>query len=320
MKTSNASLKGGYTAYGIDNTVIEPLSEYRLLLVEGVDCEKFLQGQLSCDISKLGRLHFQMGAHCTPKGRMISSFLAAPFLATENAIALRVHESIATTALEALKKYAVFSKVQLTLREDIAIAALISNTPNASWAEKHGTTFLNTSTQSIFHDANRVEVWLPFEALPSFISEQKDTVIKPTSNLWQLTNIRAGYGEVRAELAEELLPQEMNFQFTDGISFKKGCYTGQEIVARLHYRGALKKHMYRGSIESDIAPSLGDSIYLSKDNDKVCGRLLRIAQASETQWEFLALAEDNALQSECVFKQEDSRTKIQWLSLPYAIS
>ncbi len=317
-----------------------PLAGYRLILVNGADALKFLQGQCTCDLSSLSTYKIVNGAHCTPKGRMLSNFVAAQL--DEDTIALRVHYSIAESALAALKKYAVFSKVSLTISADhVVIGVISSNNPITESglteilkaAPEVGQYSITNQILTLHHDANLYEIWCPSEKASNYLSPLKAVPLQKTSNLWNLKNIQRGVGEVQGSLIEKLLPQEMNLQYTDGISFKKGCYTGQEIVARIHYRGQMKKHMYRGRVMSSKSLVIGEPIYL---NEKPKGSIINVAlcgnslsdiknnNADSKEYEFLALCDDTMINDDtnkgsCKTNPE-SAAKIQWQSLPYAIS
>lgn len=317
-----------------------PLADYRLILVNGPDAIKFLQGQCTCDFASLEAHKIVTGAHCTPKGRMISNFVAAQL--DEDTIALRVHYSIAETALSALKKYAVFSKVSLSISENHIVMGVFS--PNKPTTESSLADILKTAPEvgqystanqiaTLHHDANLYEIWCPCEQASNYFSPLESVQTQKTSNLWHLANIQRGVGEVQSPLIEKLLPQEMNLQFTDGISFKKGCYTGQEIVARIHYRGQMKKHMYRGQVFSNTPPTIGEAIYL---NEKPKGIIINAALSGDSlsdtehcnsddkSYELLALCDDAIINDDTDSKtcktNPESTVNIQWKSLPYAIS
>ncbi len=317
-----------------------PLADYRLIIVNGPDTIKFLQGQCTCDLASLSAHKIVNGAHCTPKGRMISNFVAAQL--DEDTVALRVHYSIAETALTALKKYAVFSKVSLTISEDhVVIGVILPSKPTTESsltelikiAPEVGQSSTVNQVVTLHHDTNLYEIWCPSAHASDFLSPIETVQTQKTSNLWYLINIQRGIGEVQSPLIEKLLPQEMNLQLTNGISFKKGCYTGQEIVARIHYKGQMKKHMYRGQVFSSQPPVIGEAIYI---NDKSKGMIINVAlsgdslsgtessNSGDNVYEFLALCDDSIINDDTDSKtcktNPESTANIRWKSLPYAIS
>ncbi len=308
----------------VDTTeaVIAPLVDYRLISVAGPDALKFLQGQCTCDIQTMGNDTFLTGAHCSPKGRMISSFVAAPFGADH--IVLRVHESIAETAIDALKKYAVFSKVELALMNDYVGFALLNagnlDTLNTGLpAITPGHTTRQNQTLTLSHAPDNIEIWSTEENIPH-LHVLDALPILHSSDHWRLKNIQNGIGEIQLPLTEKLLPQEMSFQKIGAISFKKGCYTGQEIISRLHYKGQLKKHMVRGCIKSNQKLEINQIIYSEKATSKPKGTVLNVAASGDHTYEFLALCDDKIIDDNSCYIENHSTTKIQWLTLPYAIN
>ncbi|WNO08028.1 folate-binding protein [Teredinibacter sp. KSP-S5-2] len=289
-----------------------PLIDYSLITVKGPDAEKFLQGQCTCDFTLLHSFSAILGAHCTAKGRMIASFVAAQM--GENAIGLRVHNSVCPQLLASLKKYAVFSKVEILQSDQFALLGIIQ-------AESAKDTILNINLKHSVHlnENNIQEMWVAKDTLKEHWKDLQNTFSVVEQSRWQLENIRRGLGEVRIETLEFLLPQEINFQLVHGVSFKKGCYTGQEIVARMHYKGQLKKHMYRAECETDSPPASGNPIYVD-DQETKCGTVIFSSKVNDKKCELLVLASDTCRENDSVTLGDESRSIIQWLPLPYAIS
>jgi len=298
------------------------LSQYTLIIIEGPDAEKFLQGQCTCDISDSRDNNIISGAHCNPQGRMLNSFILVQ-LDTEK-FALRVHQSIAAQALADFQKYIVFSKAEARLEENIALigfyqapAGLIPSAASTSSSVSQ-TTF----GWILAHDQEQIEVWASETQLEEISerlsSEQFSTIAMANSHQWDLLNIRKGLGDVREQTRGELLPQDINLQLTGGVSFSKGCYTGQEIVARMHYKATLKKHMYRASIESDDSILPGASL-INVDTGKTVGSVIYSAPSKSGQIELLAMCKDDFTSAENALSVSPSNNKLMWLPLPYAI-
>jgi folate-binding protein YgfZ len=143
-----------------------------------------------------------------------------------------------------------------------------------------------------------------------------------SDNYWTLQEIRAGLGEVRASTRELFTPQSLNFQLVNGINFRKGCYTGQEIVARLHYRASLKRHMYRLGCdwpENQLLPVPGSR--LINGTGQNIGELIITAFSGPARIELLANLPDDQLNDAFLETGKDEITakKLEPLSLPYAI-
>jgi len=310
---------------GSDQNCLVILSEYRLLTVSGPDSVTFLQGQCTCDISQLNSGHWLLGAHCNIKGRMHSSFYAARI--DENTIGLRLHSSIAENALNALKKYSVFSKVELTLAPAWIMGlnhpdqSTLPNTTiklppvNETSHPENGLTVLRL-------DKNRSEIWASQAAALDHLWPHITQGLNLTSQaVWSRLNIEQGIAEVRAETVEALLPQELNFQLINGVSFSKGCYTGQEIIARLHYKATLKKHLYRATtalLDNESSPIYGTEI-VDKDTGKRLGSVIQSLSGNNNQWLLLVLVNDLAVHTDSAVLALGSQPKLTWQPLPYAI-
>ncbi len=303
-------------------TSFVPLDDYRLIIVSGEQSETFLQGQCTCDFTRLAKQEIILGAHCTHKGRMNSSFHAIGI--DETTIALRVHNSISDYAKDALAKYAVFSKVTIEFGDEYYLLGILgksaSEFSSAHLSLPEVGKYLSTENYVIAqHQSDQIEVWCKQDTLKKILQSTESITLRKNSNLWRLTNVRRGIGEVQLANVEQLLPQELNFQLTDGISFQKGCYTGQEIVARLHYRGQMKKHLYRAKMESAVAPTVND-IITSADTEKHKGIIVNFARVSASEYELLILCDSSLRTTDSCVMQKNTDAKIQWMPLPYAIS
>ena len=303
------------------NTYLIPLTQQGLLSIKGPDAIKFLQGQVTCDVRELADNHTRLGAQCNIKGRMLLCFLA---LQTEpEQVFLRIDKGLVANGLASLGKYIVFSKAKLTDATDtyrhIGIAG-----PNASKIIKD-VFDLELEADNTWHSSqnhliirineHRYECWLnPEQAESIWQQAAKQTVIGNT-NLWTLLNIQAGLGDITPETFETFTPQAINFQLVNGINFRKGCYTGQEIVARLHYRGTLKRHMYRFEFAAtgDL-PKPGSE--LKNAAGKSVGEIVIAAKKNAQSGELLAsVADDQRVD----IYLPDNPQKLGLLPLPYAI-
>lgn len=301
--------------------MLMPLSDYELLVVEGPDAEKFLQGQCTCDFARTAKGDWISGAHCNPKGRMNSSFYAARL--GDQAFGLRVHRSISDSARAAFHKYIVFSKAEIRVQPALMVGLLLAPEATAlpatdvSLPEPGQCAPAGEGNLLLRHEDNRVELWITAD-VPTWFSDLTSACTSGSTGCWQQLDTAAGRTEVRAESAEQLIPQEINLQLTDGVSFTKGCYTGQEIVARMHYRAKLKKHLYRASVE---APGLESAFNtdITDDQGQSYGKLISAVATGDNQWELLVLVQDAAQEKLDLGIGPSSQPKLQWLPLPYAI-
>ena len=300
-------------------TIIAPLAHYALLAVEGADSAKFLQGQTTCDVQEADNEHSVAGAHCTQKGRMLSNFQLGR--RDEQALWLRMRRDIVESTRASLGKYIVFSKATLRTAEELipigvhgpAAAAAVRSLSGAAGGGRHCTA--RTEGGLIVQQDNAgqwFECWLPrAEALAFW--EHNQTRLTPTgTRYWRWLNIRAGQGEICAATADQFIPQMLNLHITGAVNFKKGCYTGQEIVARTQYRGQIKRHMYRLA-KQGAAPAAGSDLIM--DNGHKLGTVVDSVALEAQSCELLAVlsaADADQLSS-------DSGT-VRLLEVPYAIT
>lgn len=294
------------------NCVI-PLQDHVIIVVKGPDAEKFLQGQCTCDFKAVANQEFSLGAHCNPKGRMISSFTTAKI--DNDAYGLRVHASIAEIALAALKKYAVFSKVELEISTSLGAVCIFytENTPLPLFQTEleAGKSTYQSGVTHLAHSNTVQEVW----ACAEEISTLPASLPVASTLYWSLYAISEGIAEVTKTTTEALIPQEVNMQLTGGVSFTKGCYTGQEIIARMHYKATLKKHMYRAIVGSPEA-STGTAVVNSEG--KSVGKIVQ-SSTEGAYTHVLALVNDTNKEENNAYCDTTNREKLQWLPLPYAI-
>jgi folate-binding protein YgfZ len=296
------------------------LSHEGVLAVRGVDAGKFLQGQLTCNINYLSEDKSSLGARCMQKGRMQSSFRIV--LQGTDCLLAMARELIKPQLLD-LRKYAVFSKSRLTdeseawvrfgLQDgDAALLSLGLELPHDtdSVARADALTAVRVSP-------GRAELWVAADQASAVKSRLEAHLPEAALNEWLLGQIRAGVGQVFAETREEFIPQMINLQAVGGVSFKKGCYTGQEIVARMQYLGKLKRRLYRLSTESGEIPAPGTPLF-SPVNASSAGNVVIAAQADQGV-ELLAVLQADAAEGGQVRLGSPEGAALQLCDLPYTL-
>lgn len=298
-----------------------------LILVSGEDAGDFLQNQLSNDIDLVDENRYQLSSYSTPKGRMLGIFRV---LKVSNGYLLVTHRSMVLSLLERLYHFVLQARVNLADATDyFARIALQSDRPEVTghdWlANSPGASFQNDSVISIQLEAvegqqrylvfclsaqEAIELW---DELAAHLQ-----VAGPEA--WRLSEIKAAVPTIYPQTAEEFVLQMANLNPLGGVSFKKGCYPGQEIVARMQYLGKLKRRMFLAQLRTDRLPAPGEELVAPGsenadgsgkvvdaqfDPDGLC-HCLYIAQ--------IAKAESGGLQ---LLSQPD--TRIENIELPYSI-
>lgn len=297
------------------------LNQSQLLLIQGPDASKFLQGQVTCDLRELNNSVTRLGAQCSPKGRILLTFRALQI--NPETIALRIPSSMLEKAKQSFGKYIVFSKAKLIdAQHEYQLVGLYGN--KSTELAKHifhtlpienGGHVEHEGNFLIQLDANRYECWIRQTNSAAFLQQITINTTQGSTNDWKLMDIAAGIADVYPETYEQLTPQEINYQLVNGINFRKGCYTGQEIVARMHYRGKLKRHMYRFSIVTDQNVIPGTAI-LNSITQQPAGQVVESVRANPQEIEILASVLDEHLDRLTIAADPQ---KLKQLPLPYAI-
>lgn len=301
-----------------DSAFYTELNHEGVLAVRGADAAKFLQGQLTCNLNYLTADHSSLGARCTPKGRMTSSFR---ILAEGDGFLLAMAKDLLDSQLADLKKYAVFSKA--TLSDDSAQWARFGLGGAGAILAELGLELSGDADQVARADGliavglgqGRFELWVPAERAAALLDLLQARLAHAELNDWLLGQVRAGVGQVFGATRELFIPQMINLQAVGGVSFKKGCYTGQEIVARMQYLGRLKRRLQRLKLDGGELPEPGRELFSPVHSTSV-GEVVLAARA-EDGVELLAVLQDDAAADGNVRLGDDQPLRL--LDLPYVL-
>lgn len=273
------------------------LNYRELLVVSGIDSERFLQGQLSCDLGSLSALDSCLGCLCDNKGRVIASFTLWKIA---DVFYMEMEAGVATLAEQHLKKYSVFYKSDIAI-ENGAFARFGLIGPEAE-------RYLATHFSKIPSEVNRVEqkdesylrladpinrryeLWQQGAPSNSIQSDADFNLPEGKLENWKLFDQSLGLYRIQADDAALYTPQELNYDQLGHISFTKGCYTGQEIVARMHYRGKAKKRLYLLQITADSSPK--KNMLISTTENKTAGEIIDIAVLAANKYQVLAIGNE----------------------------
>ncbi|MGK0499117.1 MAG: folate-binding protein YgfZ [Oceanicoccus sp.] len=304
---------------------ISPLSHYGLLAINGPDTAKFLQGQTSCDVSKVNPQLSSSGCLANPKGRTLSSFQLASNSAEQ--YLLRMRADIVDSTSNILSKYIVFSKAeQHDVSAEYLAVGLYGELANAAICRSFGRC-PNGINASLSHEGSLViqrdqngqifECWLKVAQLADLWPQLSECLQLQGSRHWEGLMIQQGLAEITAATVDQFIPQMLNYQLTGAISFTKGCYTGQEIIARMQYKGKLKRRLYRLKLAShDLHP--GQDI-ISADSEQNIGHIVNCSTIDEQHSEALAVITNDKITQACVVI-EQQKIPATVLSLSYAIT
>ncbi|MBH9385729.1 folate-binding protein YgfZ [Pseudomonas aeruginosa] len=298
-----------------------PLVHEGILAVRGPDAAKFLQGQLTCNLAYLNDETSGLGGRCNIKGRLLSSFRILP---EGDGLLLAMAGELLEAQLADLKKYAVFSKASLAdesaawlrigLRDaSEALRALGIDTPAESGRiARHG------DLLAVALGDARVELWVPAQRAEAVLATRREHSREAPLDDWLLGQVRAGVGQVFGATRELFIPQMINLQAVGGVSFKKGCYTGQEIVARMQYLGRLKRRLYRLALGGDEVPAPGTGLFSPVHSTSV-GEVVLAARTPENSVELLAVLQDDAVAAGRISLGSAEGAPLVLLNLPYTL-
>ena len=293
-------------------TGFTPMPSTGIISVKGIDAKTFLQGQLTVNLNTVTLSQSQLGAHCNLKGRMQSLFRIIQLEADEPTYLLLLPKTLLPEAIKNLKKYAIFSKVTLSEVEDLTLFGVIGEMPaNDLGQSKEDWIMFRMPGKVLRH-----LVIVPNAAIVDFQQAmQRQTPL--TSDHWELLEIQAGIPTVYPQTIDALLPHHVNLPSLAGVSFDKGCYLGQEIIARMHYKGKIKRHMYLAQLVDTVeVPSPGDDIVIVDAPNEAPGIVVRAAKSVDGFLLLIVLDEQFADFENIRFKKADG-PKLHRLDLSY---
>jgi folate-binding protein YgfZ len=287
--------------------------------------KKYLQGQITADISQLTNEQHLLAAHCDAKGKMWSNLRV--FRRNEG-FAWIERRSLRDAQLTELKKYAVFSKVTIAADDELvllgvagfqaraALAPLFSELPNA---DKQVVSEGSTSLLWFEHPAERF-LLVTDEATATRVTEAlRGEAQLNNSQQWLALNIEAGLPVIDSANSAQFIPQATNLQALGGISFKKGCYTGQEMVARAKFRGANKRALWSLAGKASRVPEAGEDLELKMgENWRRTGTVLAAVQLDDGRL-LVQVVMNNDMEPDSVFRVRDDAGSLSIEPLPYSL-
>lgn len=298
------------------------LGQFGLIRVSGEDAVDFLQGQLTNDVRELTADHSQLSSYCSPKGRMMASFR---LFRLGDDILIQLPRTRLGPILQRLRMFVLRSKVtledasddlvQIALTGDCAPDILGDLAPAAADEAVQGN---DLAVVRVAGDRPRFVVTGTPATVTALWQRAADNATPAGAAAWRLLDIRAGIPVVEEATVETFVPQMTNLQLINGVSFTKGCYTGQEVVARMQYLGKLKRRMFRVSIDTDTCPAAGTELFSPQSaSGQGAGRIVSAAPAPDGGCEALAVVETAVAESGDVHVGSNEGPVLTFLDLPY---
>jgi folate-binding protein YgfZ len=299
------------------------LDNISAITLTGEEQVKYLQGQVTCDVDSLAQEKLLNGAHCNAKGKVFSAFR---LLERQGTFLLLQPKSSIEQSLAELKKFGVFAKVNIEQDTELAYLAIAGEQAAIKMAELFQQ--VPDEITPVIQENNTTLVYLAGSINRYIIIDKADTLTEisaafsfPIYNnaLWTLLEISAGFPILSQQYIAEYVPQMLNLQAINGISFTKGCYLGQETVARMQYLGKNKRALFTLT-GKDMVVNTGDIIEKKLgENWRKAGDVLAAYQASNMQSYIQGvLANDIDDATELRIKTQNSNLTL--LPLPYKLS
>ena len=253
-----------------DNQLID-LSPLQLISVTGEDAFSFLQAQLSNDLGSLDNESCQLHAYCNPKGRTLA---VIRIVRRDEGYWMIVPEDIAAGLINRLKMYVLRAKVQIQLESGYTPFGVVGEP-------------VQLDCEAFRYRVNsvtpRMMVILESGDAGNLIKESSSSFFH--FDLWRWLDIQSGIPQVYASTTEAFIPQTINLELVDAINFRKGCFPGQEIVARLKYLGKPKQRLVIASIASSAKIEPGDEIYTLEKPDQKSGLVVDAVKTGDTEFQ-----------------------------------
>ncbi|WP_354623131.1 tRNA-modifying protein YgfZ [Psychromonas sp. MME2] len=310
----------------LPDLVLCPLEHWDLIRVSGEDRVTFLQGQLTCDIANLKPGQQTLAAQCNPQGKVWSILR---ILVLEDRILLTQPSSVTATQLPELQKYGTFSKVEISKETEYQAIGLAGRKSAEYIAKQLGVAATHDESRLT---ENGILVKQPYPSLrylailknqqaEELISDLKEQAAVFDDSLWNAMNIASGVAFIEEKTSGLFIPQMLNLQALNGISFSKGCYIGQETIARAKYRGINKRALFILTGRASKAPEVGDNVQVLVNNNwKRIGTIISGCQYGDGHIEVLAVLPNDYNDDDIYQVQEIEGSTLYCAPLPYQLA
>lgn len=308
---------------------VAPVTDLGLIAVTGDDAANFLHGQLTNDVEHLGTGEARLAGYCTPKGRLLGTFL---MWRDPEAIYLQLPRELQAQLQKRLTMYVLRAKAKLNdATEAPANEALlgIGGAKGEAALRQHVPELPAAPYQVARSDAGTVirladafgaprYLWLASAANASAaLPALRESLALGGNQAWHLSSVHAGVPQVTAKTLEQFVPQMVNLELLGGVNFKKGCYPGQEIVARSQYLGKLKRRTALATIDNAAALA-GQEVFSTADPEQPCGMIVNAAVNGAGGADALVEMKLASLDEE-VHLGSATGARLQFLPMPYAL-
>jgi folate-binding protein YgfZ len=307
-----------------NGSVLCDLSQFGTLRISGVDAESFLQNLLSNDIREVGTNHAQLSSFNTAKGRMLATML---IWRNGEDYLLQLPSPLTEAIRKKLSMFVLRAKVKITdASNEVISLGLSGSSAQEVLREQFGklpqqqlglTKIELGSVMKI--DDTRMQITTTVQHASSMWEILSRHAQPVGSGCWDWLNIRSGIPIILPQTQEQFVAQMVNFDLIGGVSFKKGCYPGQEIVARMQYLGKLKRRMYLAHLNSSDTPQAGDELFSADMEGQASGMIVNASPAPSGGYDVLATVQINSRETQVVHWKSLQGEALHFMPLPYPL-
>jgi hypothetical protein len=303
--------------------IVISLDHLGLIEFTGEDAQTFLQGQLTNDTKLITETSSQLAGYCTAKGRLLATLL---LWKSPEGICGQLHGGIAGSVQKKLTMYVLRSKVKVIdatakwarlgvagKTSEAALAPILGALPQKAMetVQSNGVTVIR------LHGAiPRFEIIATPENIADLRAKLESSCAQADAVAWEWLEIHAGVAQIGPGTQEEFVPQMVNLDLLDGINFKKGCYTGQEIVARTHYLGKVKRRTHLAHVDAAEMPVPGDKVFGAGSAEPV-GMVVNVVATTNGGYDMLVEIRLESVEAGVLTLVDQNGPALKLLQLPY---
>jgi folate-binding protein YgfZ len=288
---------------------VAPLPHLGVIRAQGEDAASFLHGQLTQDFTLLGAGEARLAAFCNAKGRMLASFIG--FKRSPEEILLVCSRDVLAATLKRLSMFVLRAKAKLSdASGEFALYGIAGLTGGAApWSlTREGEA---SRVQLYPADGQHRALWIGPASAPPPDGPALATEV------WQWGEVRSGIATISAPIVEAFVPQMLNYESVGGVNFKKGCYPGQEVVARSQFRGTLKRRAFIAHAEAELAA--GQEVFQAADPEQPAGLVAQTARSPQGGWDAIVSLQLAAADAGDLHAQRADGPALRLLPLPYLL-
>jgi len=305
-----------------NGTIVADLSQLGISAFSGVDTATFLQGQLTNDVRQLHADSAQWNGYCSPKGRLLANFL---MWRQGDDYLLQMSGDIRESVQKRLSMFIMRSQVRTRDASDETVRLVVAGVNAGNAVTKAFGTLPDAPMKSVQTESGCV---VRVGADKFVLSIQPDVAVHVWQTLtqtatpvgapvWDGLRLNAGIPMITTATQDQFVPQMVNLEVIGGVSFQKGCYPGQEIVARSQYLGKLKRRMFLAHVDVEAVP--GDSLYSADMEGQATGMVVNVAPASKGGFDLLVVAQVESAKSQVLHLKTADGAALTLKPLPYTL-